>query len=263
MSGLGFPSNQATYNAVSIFNALVPKEGPKMVPFVCNFPTAGSYLIDLTLAEAQQRISVVQNIFVDASAATEAVSIAIQGTQLTIVCPAGAQGYFPCLAPNNTKFVIASGSTAPVTVAFINVPIAANVWPVVEGGGGGGGAVEITAPLATNAPAAGATPVAVSQTGGVAGWTSHSASTNAAVSSALIPAVGAGLRSFVRIKAPETADLWVNPLGNTCSIGGLDCLKIPAGALYENFPGESVFQAWTYFCATGGLNYTALSQDGN
>lgn len=249
-----------TFNAIPIFNALVPKEGPKMVPFVLNFPTNPAYLIDLTLTMQQQRISVVQSVFIDASAATASVSVAVQGTQLTITLEKGDQGFFPILVPTTgAKFSIASASTNPVTVIFLNVPVPSSIWHTALSALG---AVSVSGPLAL-ALSSGVAPILQAQAAGATAWTSSSGTTAAAASTALFPAVAAGSRFFVRIGAPATADMWVNPIGGAAGIGLADCFKIPAGGIYENFPGESVFQAWTYFCATGALPFTALRQEGN
>jgi hypothetical protein len=263
MSSTVGPSAASQYNATPIFNALVPREGPKMIPYVCDFPGAPEYLIDLSLTESQSKMKVVQTIFLDNSQATAAVTVSIAGTQFEIVAGAETQGFYPVLAPNNTKFTVSSASTGPVTIIFVNVPCAANQWATVDGGAGGTVDAVITGPLASAAPAAGSTPVNVSQQGGVTGWVSHSTATVAAASTALIPAAGPGGRAFVRIKAPEAADLWINAVGGAAGLDAFDCFKIPAGSLYENFPGESVWQAWHYWCATGGLALTAHSQDGN
>jgi hypothetical protein len=245
--------------AQKIFSALVPAEGPRMVSYVADFPLAASFEVDMTLSQSQQYMSVVQTLFIDASQATAPVSVSVEGTKLTIELEAGSQGFFPLLVPTTgAKFLIASASTQPVTVIFVNVPIPANVWNV------NGQPLNITGPLAPDAPASGVTPVSVAQAGGVVHWHSYSAATaNPAASTALFPAVADGARLNVFIKAPESADLWVNRLGGTAAIDGIDCFKIPAGAIYENFPSESVSQAWTYYCAATAVNFTALTQDGN
>lgn len=249
-------------NSQSIFNALVPKEGPKMVPFIANFPTAASYLIDLTLTMQQTRITVIQSMFLDCSQATASTTVSVQGTQLVIELEAGDQGYFPLLVPETgAKITVASASTKPVTIILLNVPVPASVWHTSASGAAS--SVTISAPLAP-VSSAGIDPLAVAQMGGATVWSDHSiASTAVATSSPLFAAAVAGDRFFVRVKAPETADLWVNPKGGTCGIGLVGCFKIGAGLMYENFPGESVSEAWTYFCATGALVVFAQSQEGN
>src|ERR1017187_8765065 len=251
-------SNAGGYQSQEIYNALVPPEGPRMVPYVADFPTAAIFEVDFTMTMQQQRMTVVQSVFIDARNATASVSLSVEGTQLVIELEAGDQGFFPLLVPKTgAKFLISSSSTAPVTIIFINVPVPADVWhtqPVSLG------TVAVSGQLAPIS-AAGVDPLATAQLGGATVWTDHSvASTAAATSAPLFGASSAGVRSFVRVKAPETADLWVNPKGGTAGISAVGCFKIPSGTLYENFPGESVYEAWTYYCATGSLVIFAQSQ---
>lgn len=255
-------SQGGVYNAQSIANALIPKEGPKMVPFQIDFPTVSSFEIDLTLTMQQQRITAVQSMYLDLRNATASVSVTISITNQVIELEAGKQGYFPILVPETgAKLIVSSASTAAINLMLLNVPVPADVWDTAPTAIG---SVTITGPLAP-VNSFGVDPLAVAQLGGATVWTDHSvASTVAATSTALFAASAAlGQRAFVRVKAPETADLWVNPKGGTCGISLVGCFKIPAGAMYENFPGESVSEAWTYFCATGTLVIFAQTQEGN
>lgn len=250
-------------NSVSIANALIPKEGPKMVPFLINFPAVSSFDIDLTLTMQQGRISVIQAMYLDLRNATASVSVTVSITNQNITLEAGQQGYFPLLVPESgAKMTVASASTQPIRLMLLNVPVPEGTWNTAAAVLGSVTAA-ITAPLAPDT-AAGVDALAVSQLGGGAVWTDHSvASTTVATSSPLFALVAAGSRTFVRVKAPETADLWVNPKGGTAGISLVGCFKIAAGAMYENFPGESVYEAWTYFCATGALVIFAQTQEGN
>lgn len=256
---VGTASGGNPLQATKIFSALVPAEGPKMLPYTANFPSASSYEVDLTLTMQQTYMSVVQSLFIDASTATAPVSVEVLGTSLTIELEAGSQGFFPLLVPTTgAKFIITSASIKPIILIFINVPVPANVWNV------NGQPLSVVAPVAPDTPASGVAPVLTAQAGGVKAWTSFSGATaNPAASTVLLPASASGARYFVLIKAPESADLWVNKVGGVAAIGGQDCFKIPAGAIYENYPGESVSQAWNYFCAATAANYTALTQEGN
>jgi len=262
MSGTEGPSvGVGTGNpALPVFNALIPEEGPKALLVNVLFPTYSTLLIDLTLTQQQQRLSVVQSVFIDARNATSPVFLTVQLSNQVIEAAPGSQGYYPLLVPQSgAKFTCASSSTQPVALFFINVPVPADVW---NSAGASIGSVSISGPLAVNTPTGNPDPVTVSQSGGSAAWTSHSGTTVASASTALLPAA-TNTRYFVCIAAPAAADMWVNRIGGVASIGGQDCFKIPAGNVYENFPGESCGQAWNYFCATGSLAYTALAQEGN
>lgn len=85
--------------------------------------------------------------------------------------------------------------------------------------------------------------------------TSRSTTTVAATSTALMGANAA--RKYLLIAAPQTADVWVNPLGGTAGIGLADCFRIASGGSYES--GAYVWNgAITYFCATGSLELPAV-----
>jgi hypothetical protein len=243
-----------SFPATPIFNALVPKEGPRMVPFEVAFPTAPSFEIDLTMTVQQRRITVVQSVYMDCSLCDAPVTLQVENTFLNIEAAAGTQGYYPLLVPDTPKFIVSSTSMAKCILIFLNVPVPSTVWNSSGFLTGG--------PLAPVTPNSGIRPLAIAQDGGASPWTDHSGSTTGA-SQTIMAAVASGRRYFVRIKAPEAADLWINPTGGTAAVNGAGCFKIPQGALYENFPGESVYQAITGFCVTGALAFFAQSQEGN
>lgn len=255
-------SRDGSFPATPIFNALIPREGPRMVPFTISFPDLPEFEIDLTITVQQKRISVIQTVFIDTSACDQPVRLSVFGTLETIHAAPGSQGYYPLLVPDTPKFTISSSSSEPCILIFLNVPVPASVWN--SGTTAAASQVIIQGPLAGAAPATGDEPVLITQAGGVTTWTSHSAATaNPAASTELLPAVGAGTRYIAFIKAPESDDLWVNRIGGSAAINGLDCFKIPASAVYITQPGESCSEQWNYFCATTGANYTALTQEGN
>jgi len=256
MSLIG-PSNNSGAPGIKVFNALIPREGPRTIPYNLPFDGSGTQInVDLTQQINLGIISVVQTLYMDALDCTAAVTVTIPGTGVRYRFSPGYQGYVAVLASNPPVFNFASTSTVGAKVQFINVPVAADVWP------GNGNPLAITGPLA---PSAGGpvTPVATAVIGGIAPWQSASNVTAAAASTPLFPAVAPGARSFVLISAPTAAALIVNRLGGAAGPGLPDCFTIPAGSTYESLPGASVWQAWTYYCATGALEYTALYQMGN
>lgn len=120
------PNNTNDYQ---VANALIPKEGPRCVPFVVPFAQApGPYVIDLQQMVALKRMTVVQSLFVDNSAASTPVTIAVAGSNQEIVCPEGCQGYFPVLTPLTPRFTISSSGSANVNLIFANVPVPSAVW---------------------------------------------------------------------------------------------------------------------------------------
>lgn len=133
------------FNSVRIENALVPSEGPKIVPLTLDFTSALSFEIDLTLAIQQKKIEIVQGVYIDNSRAISTFTIRAQATEQQISVPAGAQGYYPLLAGQLPRFVCTSnGGVIPVYIAFLNVPVPALQWN--SGIGGSLGAVNQGAP---------------------------------------------------------------------------------------------------------------------
>ncbi len=120
-------------NEWPIYNALVPKEGPRCVPFVVPFATAaGPYLVDLQQMVASKRMTVCQSIFIDNTANDSPLTVNVGGSNQNIVCPSEAQGYFPILTPAIPRFTISSEGSGNVQVIFINVPVPAAVWSGVS-----------------------------------------------------------------------------------------------------------------------------------
>ncbi len=80
--------------------------------------------------------------------------------------------------------------------------------------------------------------------------------TTVAATSTQLWAVNAS-RTAWTIQAPQSADVWINPLGGTASIGGADCFRIPAGGTAKSAASGIETSALTYYCATGGLELAA------
>ena len=118
-------------------NQLVPSEGPKMLgPVILDWSTTLSYLVDLYVTMSQQKMSIIQTLYIDNSnnANPATVTTGIAGQAIT--CPAGVQGYFPALVPSQqAKFTIAtSGMAGSTTIYFLNMPLPAMIWGNSTGG---------------------------------------------------------------------------------------------------------------------------------
>ena len=215
------------------FNALIPAEGPRVVPFEIPFDTGpGPYWIDLTLSMQQKRITAVQSVWVDNSLNSAPVQIQAQGIGQTIIVPPNAQGYVPILAPQTApKFTISSSGNVNVPLIFLNVPVPSAVWNTVsDQGGATGGIAQITP-------------------------TSRSVVTVAATSTQLMAANSS--RKYLLIQAPQSAGVWLNFNGGVASVGGTDCFYLAPGQPYESGAG-AVVKAINYYCATGSLALNAL-----
>lgn len=146
-----------------IANALVPREGPKMVPITVPFGQDGilEFEIDLTLTVSQGKMDVVQAVFIDntnGGANTSSVlTLTSDTTGQRLTLPAGYQGYFPLLAGQQPKFHVAATDAQPAYIAFLNVPVPAMIWAA------GGGTNTVTADQ--GAPGAEAWPVDILSNG--------------------------------------------------------------------------------------------------
>jgi len=156
------------YFDTPVFNAMVPKEGPKALAINAPFTSQNtSFSIDLTLSQTQQYMSLVQGLFVDNSLNADIVEISIGGnTGQNIKFPAGGQGYIPILASKPTSFVVTSEGGVNVLFIFLNVPVPAIIWGESAGGGGGGGVIEITNPGSVPSPTSGSSLAASSDGSG-------------------------------------------------------------------------------------------------
>lgn len=145
------PSNQQ----IAIYNALVPKEGPKAVPVNLDFTLATSFLIDFTQAYLKQSMSVIQTLWVDNFANAQAVIFTVAGTSQTIEVPPNSQGSFPIISAIRAKITVTSTTAGIVRCIFLNVPLPAAVW--YQGGSTvsvtglvfRAGALEVLAPTTT------------------------------------------------------------------------------------------------------------------
>jgi hypothetical protein len=114
----------------------MPKEGPRCIPLTqLDFTAQAGYSMDLTQVQRQDRLTIVQTIFVDNSGNPGAVTITFGGTGQVIVANPNTQGYYPvmCTSPI-TLTVSMQGAPSPglptsVPIYLINIPIEAAQWP--------------------------------------------------------------------------------------------------------------------------------------
>ena len=112
----------------SIYNALVPPEGPKSVLISLDFTVTSSYLIDFTQAYMSTSISLVQSVYVDNSQNPDPLSITVAGTQQQITAAPGSQGTYPVIAAIRPKITCQSSGGVLVNLIFLNVPLPAATW---------------------------------------------------------------------------------------------------------------------------------------
>lgn len=115
-----------------VFNAERPKEGPKAVGVSCDFSASTTFTANFLLSQAQQQMSMIQSVFVDNSLNAHDVDISVDVINQLLKVPPNSQGYFPLLAPKNTKLTLSSSGGVKVDFIFINVPMPAACWPTLN-----------------------------------------------------------------------------------------------------------------------------------
>lgn len=129
MAGTGTTNLKIT-QVVKTYNFDVPCEGAMTIPLNLDFGTFAEVDIDVSQLVDQAKISMVQSMFIDNSAAGAAFLAIVDpnGINQSIVTNANTQGYFPILAPNPGLIKFLSQAGIIIRVQLINVPIAGIVW---------------------------------------------------------------------------------------------------------------------------------------
>lgn len=122
--------NAAGLNFQDAPNNTVPQEGPKGIPILLDFTGAVTeYDLDMTIPQQQNRISMVQTVYIDASASTAGMTIVVQGTNQRVTVKGKTQGYYPVAVPNEPKFqFLGTANDALIPIILFNVPIAGINW---------------------------------------------------------------------------------------------------------------------------------------
>jgi len=125
-----------TANSVlGVFNAMVPKEGPKCIPLQVNFSQGNSQRVDLTTQQQQGKISFFQSIFVDNSQNSVAIQIENPTAQCTLIVPPSSQGILPLFLGNPPYLNVTTSTDLIIPIFLFNVPLPAQVWSVAGEGG--------------------------------------------------------------------------------------------------------------------------------
>jgi hypothetical protein len=253
MSGISIGPQQ-----VSVYNALVPPEGPKSIAQVLDFSASSSILIDFTTAYERKAFTVLQTVFVDNFLNPDTITFNVPGTGQQFDVPPGSQGFFPVVAASRAKLRAVSTGGIPVPCVFMNVPMPVGVW-YASGNAGGGPVTIADQPIGVNienepiavtvAPAAQTTPIAGAVRAIVTGGTAVNAfSAGAIVTEGLISNPIAATESLF-------VDL-VNAAGTTAPGTNGTTFEVPAGASFRCPPSTL---AVSVNAATSGHAFTAVS----
>lgn len=123
------PANGAQLFDVAVFNAQVPKEGPKAAPISIPFTAVNTqFVLQQLLTQSGQWMSMVQGLFIDNSSNPEALYITTAVLNQTVKVKPGQMGYIPLLAPKNANVTFTSSGEVTVNVILLNVPVPAQLW---------------------------------------------------------------------------------------------------------------------------------------
>ncbi len=125
--------NQDLLAYQTVFNARVPKRGPRCIPINLDFGTIGpdiDYSLDYQNMESRGFMEMVQSVFVDnANNATEFI-ITCSISRQSLRIPPYSQAYLAILMPNPPRMVFTSESGGVVQVVLLNFPVINHVWSV-------------------------------------------------------------------------------------------------------------------------------------
>src|SRR5579859_61724 len=123
-------TNNATINNLpfGVFNAMVPSEGPKIIPVSVDLTVNQSVLIDISPQQQSGKISFVQSVFVDNSNNSQPTLVNNPVTQVTLVVPPNSQALLPIFVGNPPKLVVSSTGGVSIVVALLNILVSATVW---------------------------------------------------------------------------------------------------------------------------------------
>ncbi len=112
-----------TIQMLQTFNAMVPSEGPKVIPVTVDLRTASSAAVDLSNQQMLHKIAFIQGVYVDNLDNPSPLSIIVGVTNQRITIAAGRQQYCPLLVPNPPQFIVESAGAVQVPVFFLNIPL--------------------------------------------------------------------------------------------------------------------------------------------
>jgi hypothetical protein len=243
----------------TIYNSLMPKEGPKSVNLALDFTEQTEITVDFTLATMQTVISVVQSLWCDNSQSANEIDFTVENTGQVIRVPAGSMATLPVIAASKPKILVTSASGLIIPVLFLNVPLPSGVWSLSNTAGGPILAEVINTPL----------PVIVEnfnnpqQVSGLVTTQTLEGRPSAATSTVI--AAGGAAQTLFAANAITNTGIVQNPLSATepLYIDGVGAANVTGtGTTFAIQPGQSFTcypssNAWTVNAATTGHAFAA------
>lgn len=116
-------------NHFGINNMVLPKGGPKVIPYTLDFTTLTQIQVDTTQMIQSGLIEYIQTLYIDNKDNTGVLTLNIELLNQRIVIPAGRQGYWNVLAPNPPVFDFSvPAAFGKVYLQLINVPVQPANW---------------------------------------------------------------------------------------------------------------------------------------
>lgn len=126
------PENNSQLFDTAVFNAQIPKEGPKGISLVVPFTSRNvAFDANLLLTMSQQYVSQIQGVFADNSASDVDLLFTISVINQGLRFPPGTQGYIPLFVPKNATITISSSGELSIPIIFYNIPMPAFIWPAI------------------------------------------------------------------------------------------------------------------------------------
>ena len=115
----------APVDQISVYNSIMPKEGPKAIPVTLDFSTTGTLLVDFTLPMNQKRLSAIQTLSVRNWLNAQSISVVAQGFPEPFDIAPGCDVFMPIPAQNLAKFLFTTTGNLIIPVTFWNIPLPA------------------------------------------------------------------------------------------------------------------------------------------
>lgn len=225
-------------------------ENSQVYSFSVVLASGAAQSFDLKILVNLFRISSIQGIFADNSAGTVALNITTQASPTPFIVPAGFQAILPVYLSADNVITLAGNGTIKITL--LNFPTPACVWPT--------SAVPVSIAGTVTVQDVAAEGYLANLQPGIALTSLSQVSPAVAASTQLAAALPTRkylmIQSAYNVAGSAFHDIWINFLGGTASVGGADCIRLAAGAVYESDKYVTT-AAINYFDATGSNQINA------
>lgn len=123
--------NASGLQFVSVQDLTVDPKGPASIPVLLDWSQASQYNLDLSHFIQQQKVSLIQAVYIENGSGTQPLQIQIPGTRQTLQIPAGSEAYLMLIAANPlTMSFLSTDGANKSTIHLLNYPVTNAVWKV-------------------------------------------------------------------------------------------------------------------------------------